>query len=532
MSLVLPCMMQPNCHRVLMRRCCLFLGETSTLLTGVDRSLFFRSLFHALGHADAAIALAACSAIVQAMDGMDISTGKDDLVAFLPVLPGVIEQLTKLLPAFEEEDSKTRILHAICVTIGHAGPAAAPMASSLIAAFPQIWEVTRHFPTTQPKCLMLLTSLINCAREGVAPHLPALCSVIAFTVNVKDPSALTTREYALDTCLAALRCVSAYTEDLHKLFEHLLPLLTEDHCEHVKCTTCIIDSFVLLGGATFASVYAAAVLQSLVRMLPHVKEQGKVLICQSIHVMFVAVPGVVGTEAAGAACAAIATEAVSPTTYPSSILATSYYGVLARYCFVNTGNFIALCRHLGDGALNSLMDVSFAATHVSCHVSPVNHIVSQAMFLSMDQAPPPISCLMLASSLQVLASLASAGARPDSLHSLAHGALNAGVNSNSIFASNRSASNHLYALTDSLMKTFGMYVAESDTGDDGYVPPDTLRKRALASGDPVASATPKAVLVQAIQSMQTSLPPGVFQDVMAGVDPDILKQAIAITQQT
>ena len=82
------------------------------------------------------------------------------------------------------------------------------------------------------------------------------------------------------------------------------------------------------------------------------------------------------------------------------------------------------------------------------------------------------------------------------------------------------------------MKTFGMYVAESETGDDGYVPPDVLRKRALASGDPVASASPKSVLIQAIQSMQTSLPPGVFQDVMAGVDPDILKQAIAITQQT
>ena len=530
MSLVLPCMMQPNCHRLLLRRCCLFLGETCTLLAGIDRSLFFRSLFQALGHADAAIALAACNAICQAMDGMDISTGKDDLVAFLPVLPGVIEQLTKLLPAFEEEDSKTRILHAISVTIGHAGPAAAPLAASLIAAFPHIWEVTRHFSTTQPKCLMLLTSLINCAREGIAPQLPAVCSVIAFTVNVKDPSALTTREYALDTCLAALRCVSAYTEDLHKLFEHLLPLLNEDHCEHVKSTTCIIDSFVLLGGATFASVYAAAVLQGLVRMLPHVKEQGKVLVCQSIHVMFVAVPGVAGTEAAGAACAAIATEAASPATYPSSILATSYYGVLARYCFLNTGNFIALCRHLGDGALNSLMDVS--ATRVSRHASPVIHIVLQAMFVSMDQAPPPISCLMLASCLQVLASLACAGARPDSLHSLAHGALNAGVNSNSIFASTRSSSNHLYALTDSLMKTFGMYVAESETGDDGYVPPDVLRKRALASGDPVASASPKSVLIQAIQSMQTSLPPGVFQDVMAGVDPDILKQAIAITQQT
>jgi hypothetical protein len=78
-SLVLPCMSQPSCHRVLMRRCCLFLGETSTLLAGIDRSLFFRAIFHALSQDDAAVALAACSAICQSMDGLDLSSGQGDL---------------------------------------------------------------------------------------------------------------------------------------------------------------------------------------------------------------------------------------------------------------------------------------------------------------------------------------------------------------------------------------------------------------------------------------------------------------------
>ena len=83
---------------------------------------------------------------------------------------------------------------------------------------------------------MLVTSLINCAREGVAPHVPALCSAIAAMVDVRDAASMMTREYALDTWLAVVRNVSAYTEELHKLFEHVLPLLHEDHCESIKVT--------------------------------------------------------------------------------------------------------------------------------------------------------------------------------------------------------------------------------------------------------------------------------------------------------
>ena len=143
---------------------------------------------------------------------------------------------TNTLQLLEEEDSKSKILHAISLTIGHAGASAAPLACSLIAAFPQIWEVTSSAPTTQPKCLMLVTSLINCAREGVAPHVPALCSAVAAMVNIRDPASMNTREYALDAWLAVVRNVSTYTEELHKLFEHILPLLHEDHCESFKVT--------------------------------------------------------------------------------------------------------------------------------------------------------------------------------------------------------------------------------------------------------------------------------------------------------
>jgi hypothetical protein len=357
-SMVLPCMMQPNCHRVLMRRCCLFLGEICFHLAGVDMDLYFRALFQALTHADAAVALAACNALTSSMEGLDISSEPRNLAAFLPVLPGFVEQLVKLLHALEEEDSKSKILHAISITISNAGESAAQLASGLIAAFPQIWNASRNCPTTQPKCLMLATALVNCARVAVAPHVPALCSAIAFTVNVSDALTLTTREFALDTWLAIMRNITAYTEELHKLFEYLIPFIHEDHCDNIKAVTAILDSYVLLGGATFASVYSAAVLQGCARILPYVKEQATTLISQSVHVMFVAVPGVVGTESAGAMCAAIASFVTHPVKKPHSLILTSFYGVLARYCFLNTPNFIALCQHLGENALDVLIEVS------------------------------------------------------------------------------------------------------------------------------------------------------------------------------
>jgi hypothetical protein len=59
--------------------------------------MYFRALFHALSQADAAVALASCGALTQTMQSLDCSAGKGHVSAFLPVLPGVIEQLVKLL---------------------------------------------------------------------------------------------------------------------------------------------------------------------------------------------------------------------------------------------------------------------------------------------------------------------------------------------------------------------------------------------------------------------------------------------------
>jgi hypothetical protein len=139
---------------------------------------------------------------------------------------------------------------------------------------------------------------------------------------------------------------------------------------------------------------------------------------------------------------------------------------------------------------------------------------------------------MLASSLQILIALASAGTPPARLHALAHGAFNAGVNAHSIMSSaQRSSSNHLFALEESLMKQSGLYQTEQECDSEDFVLPDTQRKSALAASDVIASMTPKSVLAQSIQGLQTALSPEVGQAIIAGVDPDILRQAIAITQQ-
>lgn len=354
-------MMQPSCHRIIMRRCCLFLGETCALLNGIDKSLYFRVLLHALSQADAAVALAACKGIYESMESLDMTVRETNLAAFLPVLPGVVEQLMKLLNSLDEEESKTFILHAISVTISASGNAS--LASSVIAVFSQIWNAARLCPTCQPKCLILATSLINCARDSIVPHVPALCSVIACTVNASDRSTLTTRDFALDTWLAMTRNMTAYTEELHKLFELLVPLIHEDYCDNIKVVCEIVDSYVLLGGTTFASVYSSAVLQGFSRMLPCVKETASLLISQSAHILFVAVPGVVSTESAGAFCAAIASLVARPGHSTHTLAAASHYSVLARYCFVNTHNFIALCQHLGENALELLTDV--CAPHIT-----------------------------------------------------------------------------------------------------------------------------------------------------------------------
>ena len=149
----------------------------------------------------------------------------------------------------------------------------------------------------------------------------------------------------------------------------------------------------------------------------------------------------------------------------------------------------------------------------------------------MDMAPPRLSCLMLASSLQVLIALASAGTPPAHLHTLAHGAFNAGVNAHSMFSAQRTSSNHLYALEEGLLKQTGMFQPEPECESEEYVLPDAQRKRALAAGDAIAAVTPKNVLAQSIQGLQAAVSPEVFQAVIAGIDPDILKQVGAITQQ-
>lgn len=397
-SMVLPCMMQPNCHRVLVRRCCLFLGETSMLLAGLDMDLYFRALFQALTHADAAVALAACSAITSSIEVLcsvitssievlDATTGHRNLAAFLPFLPGVIEQLVKLLHALEKDESKTKILKAISVTIGQTGASAAHLASDLISAFPQIWNSVRNCPTTQPHCLMLATTLVNCARVAVAPHVPALCSLIALTVNVSDASTLTIRDFALDTWLAIMRNITAYTEELHKLFEHLIPFMLEGHCEHIKTVVRILDSYLLLGGATFASVYSTTVLQGLSSILQRdLKDSAVILISQSVQVMFVAFPEVTGTDSAWEMCCIIAKCFVAHlATMPdqTSLVLASLCGVLARYCFLNPQKFLLLRQHLGKKHKKKLMKVRRTTSLVcyfTLYTSPVTLIADNVFF--------------------------------------------------------------------------------------------------------------------------------------------------------
>jgi hypothetical protein len=352
------------------------------LLAGLDMDLYFRALFQALTNADAAVALAACSALTSSIEALDDTTGHRNLAAFLPVLPGVIEQLVKLLHALEEEDSKTKILDAISVTIGHTGESAAHLASDLILAFPQIWNAARNCPTTQPHCLMLATTLVNCARVAVAPHVSALCSVIAFTVNVSDASTLNTREFALETWLAIMRNITAYTEELHKLFEHLIPFMLEDHCKHIKAVVRILDSYLLLGGAMFASVYSTAVLQGLSSILQReLKDSAVILISQSVHVMFVAFPEVTGTDSAWEICCVIAYLATRPD--QTSLVLASLCGVLARYCFLNPQKFILLRQHLGKKHKKKLMKVRRPTSHVcyfTLYTSPVTLIAVNVFF--------------------------------------------------------------------------------------------------------------------------------------------------------
>jgi hypothetical protein len=139
---------------------------------------------------------------------------------------------------------------------------------------------------------------------------------------------------------------------------------------------------------------------------------------------------------------------------------------------------------------------------------------------------------MLASSLQTLFSLAGSGTPPARLHALADGAFNAGVNVNSIFASKRSVTNHLYALEQSILKYSGVYGRDDEDPDaEEYVTPDMQRKRALAMNDPIASFTPKSVLESSLKLMSTSLSAEVLQAIFAGVDPDILQQVSAIARQ-
>lgn len=138
---------------------------------------------------------------------------------------------------------------------------------------------------------------------------------------------------------------------------------------------------------------------------------------------------------------------------------------------------------------------------------------------------------MLVSSLQVLIAMVAAGTPPNRLRSLAHGALNAAINAKSMFAGQLSARNHLYALSDIYRKQSGMYMSYEDADPEAYVLPELQRKRALSAADPIAALTPKLALAQSTHGMQTSLSPEVMQAILAGVDPDILKQAVAMTQE-
>ncbi|CAI5519557.1 unnamed protein product, partial [Closterium sp. Naga37s-1] len=490
----------PNA-RILRRRAAWMVGQWVGKVEGDLCVPAYQALISLLPDEDLVVQLTAVSSLRTLID--DVHFYEDQ---FAPFLDTAVQLLFRCLQQVSEFDSQLQIVNVVSLIIERMGEKIVPLADKILSCLPQVWEQSEGQPLLRIQVMQALQRLIVSLGPQSPISYPLLFPILRYSTDISQPDELNMLEDGLQLWQATLRHAPAMVPELMSLFSNLVPIMDRSF-EHLPVATAIMESYVLVGGPAFLQQHAGSLVTMIDAVVGNVKEKAMLLVAGLVDLIIQCYPSE-APPALESVLQKLLLMIVGPTEY-SDLVRGTCATVLARVVLQNSSYFAQFIS--ADSTRHLLQQQSAAKGN-----APPLALFLDAWLDKVNSVSVPAKRKLSTLALAVLLTMPEPQIleRMDLILSVCTGSLGEDNPDNTPLLPDISTVGYDYAS-----------VSDSIQGGEGApVECEALRRRQVASIDPVHRVAVGPFLKEKLQACVAVHGEQLFQAAMARVPPPIVSQ--------
>lgn len=279
-------------NAVLRRRIVWLLGKwcRAGALPTAARPSLYSALVGLLAEQDLALALTSAQTLIDLIDDFGFEMGP-----FAVYAPQMLTQILGLLERTNEGASKLTVMAVLSLLIERLGDHAQAFAPAVAAALPEVWAYACNDPN-ESSATMVKAGVVRAATQltlalgGAAEALYSFSVPVAgHCVDFNHPDHVYLLEDGIALWSASLQNATAMCAPLLELWPRVGPILNRDF-DNLLDLLRMIGGYMLLGGASFMSLYAADVVGVLDGVLTEVRDRGQVAVAECAELLLQVFP--------------------------------------------------------------------------------------------------------------------------------------------------------------------------------------------------------------------------------------------------
>ncbi|CAI5946817.1 unnamed protein product [Closterium sp. NIES-64] len=490
----------PNA-RILRRRAAWMVGQWVGKVEGDLCVPAYQALISLLPDEDLVVQLTAVSSLRTLID--DVHFYEDQ---FAPFLDTAVQLLFRCLQQVSEFDSQLQIVNVVSLIIERMGEKIVPLADKILSCLPQVWEQSEGQPLLRIQVMQALQRLIVSLGPQSPISYPLLFPILRYSTDISQPDELNMLEDGLQLWQATLRHAPAMVPEFMTLFANLVPIMDRSF-EHLPVATAIMESYVLVGGPAFLQQHAGSLVSMIDAVVGNVKEKAMLLVAGLVDLIIQCYPSE-APPALESVLQKLLLIIIGPTEY-SDLVRGTCATVLARVVLQNSSYFAQFIS--ADSTRHLLQQQSAAKGN-----APPLALFLDAWLDKVDSVSVPAKRKLSTLALAVLLTMPEPQIleRLDLILSVCTGSLGEDNPDNTPLLPDISTVGYDYAS-----------VSDSIQGGEGApVECEALRRRQVASIDPVHRVAVGPFLKEKLQACVAVHGEQQFQAAMARVPPPIVSQ--------
>ncbi|CAI6006706.1 unnamed protein product [Closterium sp. NIES-65] len=425
---------------------------------------------------------------------------------FAPFLDTAVQLLFRCLQQVSEFDSQLQIVNVVSLIIERMGEKIVPLADKILSCLPQVWEQSEGQPLLRIQVMQALQRLIVSLGPQSPISYPLLFPILRYSTDISQPDELNMLEDGLQLWQATLRHAPAMVPEFMTLFANLVPIMDRSF-EHLPVATAIMESYVLVGGPAFLQQHAGSLVSMIDAVVGNVKEKAMLLVAGLVDLIIQCYPSE-APPALESVLQKLLLIIIGPTEY-SDLVRGTCATVLARVVLQNSSYFAQFIS--ADSTRHLLQQQSAAKGN-----APPLALFLDAWLDKVDSVSVPAKRKLSTLALAVLLTMPEPQIleRLDLILSVCTGSLGEDNPDNTPLLPDISTVGYDYAS-----------VSDSIQGGEGApVECEALRRRQVASIDPVHRVAVGPFLKEKLQACVAVHGEQQFQAAMARVPPPIVSQ--------